>query len=1023
MQQTQTKPTPNKYQQHCIDNIFGKYLVLAGPGTGKTFTIVERIKNMLNKGIEAEKILCLTFTDAAASEMKKRIEKELNIISTDVQIYTYHGFCCDIIETFQDEFEIPANHKVISDPISKAFIKECIDEINPTYFRTEKNDPYYYINTIKNRISSIKQNRLTKESFFRNIKENPDWEPEKIRLEEKIEEKKQKGNTKILSDTKDLNSINKKINQAYELWQFYELYQDKMNKQRYLDFNDMINIVLKKFEDNPSFLSKIANKYEFIMVDEYQDTNKSQNDIVFNLANSLDSQNVFVVGDDDQIIYRFQGAKLDTIQNFLKNFPDTRIICLKENMRSTQSILNSSRRVIAQDPLSLVNNSNFKDFEGNPISKDLTAKNDEIIQKDKPVRFYKYADDLQEKTEIINEIEALINSDDCPTKDGQKMLSQIAILTRSNIEAQEYSELLKARSIPYELKDGKDIFSIPAVNVLYYYMQFLINPETYSYRLFQLLMIPPFNINPKDYIILNDKISKSKNLIEAIKGLSKNNFIESNKIEKFIQDYAYLTKYKSKENIKNTILEIGSRTGIFDHYLNSDINRCENIAGLKKFIDEAIGFGEIYKTSFIEEFNTYLKSIIEDEEKIVTDKSPVSLNAVQLCTYHSSKGREFEYVYMPNLITEKWESNTKSLKPEIPLDISEYKSPDEIKNEIKPSDLTKLMYVAMTRAKHALRLSYPETINRKPKKATKFLVSIQDDFEKEQTPFEYDENSYWNQVANLLIKKPYDYKRDFQELISAKLNDRSFSPSAINRYLSCPRKYFYNDILELCTKDGNPNFASYGSAIHKALEESINFIINNQTYPEKTQVISWFKEELAKLPMENYEQRQNFIRRGEKALDDYYCQITNIIPKNLVSVEERLEYQFDDGTKFKGFIDRIDQNEDGTYTIYDYKTGNNKNSDIVIGKSHEDYYNQMAWYKYVYELKTGKKVSSTKFIYPEDFESKNNGITYTDEEINERIEKFKQAVQNIKNCNFEPSYNENACKYCPYCDFCAMEII
>ena len=116
-------------------------------------------------------------------------------------------------------------------------------------------------------------------------------------------------------------------------------------------------------------------------------------------------------------------------------------------------------------------------------------------------------------------------------------------------------------------------------------------------------------------------------------------------------------------------------------------------------------------------------------------------------------------------------------------------------------------------------------------------------------------------------------------------------------------------------------------------------------------------------------------------------------------------------------------NEDGTYTIYDYKTGNNKNSDIGIDKNHEDYYNQMAWYKYIYEQKTGNKVSLTKFIYPEDFETKNVGITYTDEEIAERIEKFKKAIQDIKNCNFEPSYNDNACKFCPYCDFCIMEII
>jgi DNA helicase-2/ATP-dependent DNA helicase PcrA len=138
MPTTEKPKTPNKKQQDCIDNIDGKWLVLAGPGTGKTYTIIERIKNMISKGVEQEKILCLTFTDAGATEMKKRIEKELGVISCEVQIFTYHGFCASIIEEFQEIFEIPTNYKIITDPISKAFIKECIDEIQPVYFRTEK---------------------------------------------------------------------------------------------------------------------------------------------------------------------------------------------------------------------------------------------------------------------------------------------------------------------------------------------------------------------------------------------------------------------------------------------------------------------------------------------------------------------------------------------------------------------------------------------------------------------------------------------------------------------------------------------------------------------------------------------------------------------------------------------------------------------------------------------------------------------------------------------------------------------
>lgn len=1017
-----TKKVPNKKQQDCIENIQGKYLVLAGPGTGKTFTIVERIKNMLQQGILPEKILCLTFTDAGASEMKKRIEDDLKVISCGVSIFTYHGFCCDIIDEFQEEFEVPSNYKVISDPVSKAFIKECIDEMNPVYFRTEKNDPYFYINTLKKRIGDIKQNRLTKTQFFQNIKENPDWEPEKIAIELKLEAKRKKGDSRTKTDEGNLEKITKKINQAKELWDFYEAYQAKMDKQRYLDFNDMINLVLSKFESDVSFLSKIANRYEYIMVDEYQDTNKSQNEIVFALSHALESENVFVVGDDDQIIYRFQGAKLDTIENYLKEFPDTKIICLTENMRSTQPILDAARGVINQDPLSLVNTHSFKDMDGELVNKNLIAKNKDLQGITTPVRFYKYADIMQEYTEIVNEIEALINSEECPMdKEGkEKAYSQIAILTRSNFEAQEFAELLKSRSIPYELKEGKDIFTIPAVNTLYFYIQFLINPVMHSWRMFQLLMAPPFNVNPKDYQVLFDEVSKDKSFIDVLRKIPSSSFIEPEKFENFLKTYDYLREYKSKENIKNTILEIGAKTGIFDYYLNTPINRTESVAGLKRFIDEAVGFSEIYKTSFLEEFYIYLKSITDDEETISTEKSPVSMNAVQLCTYHSSKGREFEYVYMPTLITEKWEGSTRSLKPEIPLDISEYKTPEELKDEVKPSDLAKLMYVAMTRAKHTLRMSYPERIGTKPKKPTKFLVNIQEMLQKEIEPFEYDEQSYCEQIKHLLIKNEYDYKSEHRDWILARLADRSFSPSSVNRYLACPRQYLYQDILDWKAKDGNPNALSYGVAVHKACEKAIEFLKDKNIPPEKSQFIGWFKEQLAELPMESYEQRLNYEGRGEKALDSYYSQIANSTSTNLHAVEYRLDAVLEDGTKFIGFLDRVDRNEDGTFTIYDYKTGNNKNSSIKIGGEHEDYYNQIALYKYFFENQTGEKVSLTKFIYPEDFLSKNEGFNLSEEETLAVVEKFKAAVKGIKSCEFEPSYKETSCKYCLYKDYCGM---
>lgn len=998
-------------QKKCVDNIKGKYLVLAGPGTGKTFTLIQRIKKMIELGIKNEKILCLTFTDAAANEMKKRIEEELDTISSDIDIFTYHSFCNKILEENFESFELPQNYKTMTNAISRTFIKELIDEINPKAYRTEKNDPYYYIDTIKRQIEEIKKNRLSKEKYFKNIKENPDWEIELKKLKQTLEEKKQKGEARTQTLENNIERQKKKIEKAYELWEFYEKYQEKMSQNRFLDFNDMINFVLDKFETDGAFLSDIANKYEYILVDEYQDTNKNQNALVFYLTKALESQNIFVVGDDDQIIYSFQGAKLDTIEKFLENFPDTEVICLTENMRSNAQILKAARNIVTQDNFRLEINPKFAKYK---INKEIESTNKEL--KEKNVRFCNYVDILQEYNEIVSEIQDLINSPDCPIKNNEKALSQIAILTRTNAELAEFAKLLKQKNIPFELKDGKNIFEIKSVLILFKYMQALINTQLYFSNIFELLLCPPFSINSADFMKLKEKKSHFKTSFELFDNLDLSEFIEKEKIKKFINDFKYLLNYKNNENIKNIILEIIAKTGIFAYYLEQDVNKYENISGLKKLLDEAKDFSLIYKTSVFEEFVEYLNISILDEIPILTDKAPVALNAIQLCTYYSAKGREFEYVYMPTLTSEKWESDRNTFKPEIPLDIEDYKTDDELK-QMKLQDRIKVMYVGMTRAKHTLRLSSVQETNGKAKKISALIKNIENLLDK-KTDFEYNEYNYSHELLKTIEKKDFDYKKEFCDFVEAKLKDKPFSPSSVNTYLNCPRQYFYKYILDIEGTITSQDSLSYGSAIHKALEFAINYAKENKQYPEKDKIIKIFKNFFKTLSISSFEQRENILARGENALINYYAQLSNTPYNFLYKTEERLEFIMDD-VKFCGIIDRIDLNQNGEYIIYDYKTGNAKKGyDIAPNGSHEGYYNQIGLYKYFFEKITGKKVAQTSFIFVEDFKN-NVNLELNDEDIDEIIKKFKCAISEIKNCNFEPK-KEN-CKYCQYKSLCAIK--
>ena len=1020
MQQVAPKFEPNTEQKQCIEYTQGKCLVLAGPGTGKTYTITEKVKHLVKNGLDISKILCLTFTDAASVEMKNRIEKELNRVALDMDILTYHSFCIGLIEDNRENFELPPNYKVITDEISRAIIKDILTELDEQnkviYHRTEKNDIYYYIGEIKTNIETIKRKKIDKEQYIKNLETNPEWIPLIARYEDELIDPKKyaKKGRQEKTIKNDIQKAKDHVEKAKELWTIYEIYQKRIEERHYLDFSDMINYVLDKFEKDESFLEEVTSRYEHILVDEYQDTNEAQNSIILHLAKK--SNNITLVGDDDQIIYGFQGAKLDTMEKFLKTFPETKVFCLVKNMRSTQKVLDCARKIMLQDVNRLENNKDFKEYN---ICKELTSTNPDLQGDFPDVRCVKFPSHLKEYNLIVDEIEELIKSEDCPKdKEGNKKFSEIAILTKTNRELDEFAQLLEARNIPYELKEGKNIFEINAVNMFYKYIQMLCNPTMYANNFFQLLLVEPFNINSKDFTYIRQESSKDRTFLETLDKIDKNELVDREKIEKFVKTFEYLTDYKNKKNIKQTIFEIGRETGIFEYYLNQDINRAENIAGIKKLADVAEEYSNVYGSMFLESFVEYLNLVQIDDIQIKTDKAKTARNAVQLSTYCSSKGREFEIVYMPTLVKSKWES-TKTETPTVPFAPNEYKTKDELKEEIKANNL-RLLFVGMTRAKHTLRLSYVQEGKADLSCYISNFQELLDVVEVEQD----DDLTISDELLKVVTQKKYDYKTEFKELITNILGNRSFSPSAINTYLKCPRMYLYSKLLELSgTYNLTPDATSYGTSIHYALEQAVKYVVddNNECYPPLEFVIEKFKEEMERNQFSDYAQRKKFLGFGVKTLTKYYEMLKQTPVAELDSTELKINFELDN-IKFYGIIDRVDRNPDGTYNLYDYKTGNKKTTNIICPEGdHEDYYNQLGLYKYFFEQSTGNKVSETAFLFPD--ASAKVPVCYNNDDIEQIVDKFKQAIKDIYNMQFEPSYKEVACKYCGYKHMCNKNVL
>jgi len=1007
----------NDEQKKCVDveNLDGKFLVLAGPGTGKTHTVIRRLQAMILQGVKPERILCMTYSRAGADEMKKRVLKELDERNNNIEIHTFHGFCNKIITEYAEEFNLPAHIGLIPDGMQSVLVKECIDEITDAkYYKSSKADKYSCLSSILDGIKELKRYRITDKNGItleENIQSDHEWQRA---INDLIKERdfNPKPNKKYADRIQDIEDKKEKVR---ELYKFFLLYKEKMELGGYIDYDDMINYILEKFEDDPAFAMKISNQYDYIIIDEYQDTNRMQNELIFHLIDNSEKGNIFVVGDDKQIVNASQGARIDSMKLFSQkyNIGEDDIIKFTENYRSTQIILNVAEHIAKRNTELLI-----KDVH-------LDAFSDEKKNSTEKVRLNVYKDWEQEANDIIKEIDTLVKSEKCPIdkNTGEKDYSQIAILSTNKDDLAYYAELLHNKDIPYELKNGKNIFEVKSTIYLYYYLQALVNPDANSDKIFRLLLLPPFNISPKSFAMLHEENSRHKNFIDAMRAILNNDKAPSD-ITDFLKIYDELkTKVLSGETVYRVVLQSASKTGIFDTFTTKEENQLENTLALQRLFQEAYDYSGQYQKVNLEDFVDYLDMLQKDKKPLCINKEEIKMNAVQLTTYQSAKGLEYEYVYMPSLQESKWKPGVKPyIKPSVPLSRLDEKD-DPTWDSYKQADKVNKMYVGMTRAKSVLRLSYfagsgDQTCAQwlQPREISEEYLTIDDSFCKETA-----EKKKYKWAAALTIKD-FNYKEEYKSHIDAVLKKKEYySPSFVNPYIKCPRRFFLDTILGL----NSPNFAipdslNFGKAVHKACENAVKYARENEHFYDSDTFVQDVKKQIDEYPFSSFKQREQYKTIAETDVKEFYAKDLSLTDIDTIyNVEKDIITDFE-GVKFKGLPDRINL-VDGKFKIYDYKTGKAKGAkeicltnpdDEDIGLF-EEYYIQLGLYKYFLEKTEGKTVSETTFLFPQNYK-KPYTVDYDEDAINKVLDKYRNAIKGIQNHDFEPNPSKVSCQYCPF---------
>ncbi len=868
-----TYETLNKEQIAAITHGDGPLLIIAGAGTGKTTVVTERIKHLiLEKEISPHNILALTFTEKAAKEMEERIDVVMPYGYTDMWIATFHAFADRVLRQHAIDIGLDGKYKMLTEAESMLFLKEHIFSLNLSYYRPLGN-PMKFLQGLLQHFSRLKDEDISAEEYMAFIHKTYPNKPHSP--EEKEEYRK-----------------------LTELVHAYQAYEDLKAKEGIMDFSDLIANVLKLFRTRPNILKEYQKQFSYILIDEFQDTNYSQNQLIMLLAG--EKKNVTVVGDDDQAIYRWRGAAISNMIQFRTHFPDAKIVTLTKNYRSTANILDTSYKAIQ------FNNPDRLEVKEN-INKKLAAERN--IMGDS-VQFL-LTDAVENEAEgVVNTIVTLMKKKNYNYKD-------FAILVRANDHAQPFLRALERQRIPYQFLGPGQLFHQEEIKDLIAYLKVLYNFEDAS-SLYRLLTMPIFNIPAIDIAgVLNFAKKMNITLFRAMQRTEEVDITEEakNKIKHILDLLQKHLQFVPKETAGQILYYFLEDSGLLKEYLEvknqKDEVRAQNIA---KFFEKL-------KTYEAQHDNASIFAVVDwIDLSMQMGESPLAAtvdwsenNAVNILTIHSSKGLEFPVVFITNLVTQRFPSRER--KEQIPIH-------DNLIKEILPEgdfhlqEERRLFYVAMTRAKDMLFLTashfYGE--GKRERKISPFVLEAVGTAEVEKAQLQLSKGK--TQLSLIDIFPKINPHSDTAFVHNSPVTYLSYSQ--IQTFDMCPLHYKLKYLLKIPT----PQTASqsFGTSIHSSLKEFYLRAVEgeNVTIDDIDTILrdEWISEGYtSNVHQETAYQQALFLIKN-------YIQ-SNFTPDNL-PIGLEIPFQFPVGKiKVGGRIDRIDRLDEKRLEIIDYKTGNN----------------------------------------------------------------------------------------------------
>jgi DNA helicase-2/ATP-dependent DNA helicase PcrA len=907
----------------------GPLLVLAGAGTGKTAVITGRITRLiLEEKVPAEKILALTFTEKAAREMQQRVDELLPYGMVQTQIMTFHGLSDRLLREYALDIGLNPDYQIASSAQSSILMQEIVGKMTLSYY-SSGHHPFVFTQALLASIGRLKDEGIMPSEFIELIKK-PD-----IQSEEDLKTKYQ------------------------ELGEAYVLYQKACIKHNMLDYGDLLIYLQQLLQKRRAIQREIADRYEYILVDEFQDTNKVQMQLLELLLSKQKS--LMVVGDDDQAIYKFRGASVENILGFQEKFPDSKLIVLTKNYRSGQSILDASYRLIQHN---------------NPDRLESLRKIDKQLHsqtgKKATVEYHAHQHRIDEQSWLIEKIKELI-------KNGTES-KNIAILLRKNGQAKPFVQQLSKNNIPYYVHQSLDLFSQKPVKTLLALCACLADPGD-NQAAYQLLGSPLFSIPSETLILLSSKASALHIGLEDYIQAETPADDPARAVIAAVIDWRAMGKDLGAGELIYVILK---KSGYLPNLLKKAAE--DNAAAIE--VQLVAEFFEIVKefelsSEFIHiaSFYDFIRQVRRSEVDLFAEISPLDIEGVQILTVHRAKGLEFEHVFLPELVEQTFPTYARAETIKL-SDIFEGSAGDHYQEE------RRLFYVAMTRAMQGLYLSNASDYGgKRAKRASRFIAEALGPQSSVQAAPQTNFADFVESFA------PVAQQAHESHITAHLYNDGwlRLSTNQIADYLRSPREFWLFQVLKM--PKGPYHALVYGSAAHRALEYYYSCRMKGQV-PTFASVQKVFSQAWQAEGFVSAEHADVLYKKGQAMLKQYLAS-----HKNLAEAPKAVEMPFELHmpelkTVISGRYDLVLGSGKGV-EIRDFKTSD-VGSEPAAKKRAKDSV-QLGIYALSWEKIQQQPVNkvSLEFI--------NNNVLGVNTNIDHQktLAKITKAVEGIKNMDFD----------------------